>query len=138
MQKSRVSQYERGAYAPYVRPMTFRMRLIAGVIVIATVASCQNAPSKSGGEVGTATIHTPTGDPNTPGGDLMEHIRSQLGTVSNGAFEVVTGGMPDASELDTERALLDSFVRVTQTFRSCGLQLSRPQSLPSRPSKLRF
>ena len=107
MADTRVSQYERRTNPPYVCLMRPPSRLLAILIVVAAVASCQKPPSKSGGELGTATIHAPTGDPNTPGGDLMEHVRSQLGTVSNGAFDVITGGMPDPSVVDAERASIE-------------------------------
>jgi TRAP-type C4-dicarboxylate transport system substrate-binding protein len=86
------------------------MRLLAVSILCTALASCGSAPSKSGGDVGTATIRAIlSGDPpNTPGGDLMEHISSEVGTLSNGAIEVVTDQLAGAeSEIDHDGAMIE-------------------------------
>lgn len=97
---------------PFVRSTRRPTQLLAASMLFMAIASCGNPPSKSGGDVGTATIHaTSTGDPNSSAGDLMKRISSQVGSLSNGSIEVVTGELLDSeSETDQDGAMVE-FVR---------------------------
>ncbi|MEP7114643.1 MAG: TRAP transporter substrate-binding protein DctP [Ilumatobacteraceae bacterium] len=68
------------------------MMLVAATTVVAAVASCADAPAKTGGKIAPVTLRTTvTGEMNTPGRDLLEMIRTTANTLSNGAVDLAGG-----------------------------------------------
>jgi TRAP-type C4-dicarboxylate transport system substrate-binding protein len=87
--------------------------------MLSATAACGNAPNKTGGDIGSATVRaTWTGDANTPGGDLMNNIASELETRSNRAIDVILDELPDA---DTNR---DQDASMIELVRSGGVDIA--------------
>ena len=88
--------------------MTKHSRLLAVSVVVVVLTSCGQAPSKSGGNIAVVTVRaTSTGESDTPGGDLMEAIKSKAAALSYGAIDVTIGNLADGENgLDQDGAAI--------------------------------
>ena len=104
---------------------------MTALVLVAGAVSCGGAPSKTGGGLATLTLQTTsTLAPNDPGGDVLEAIKAELSTLSNGAITAVDGGLAggatstdndgDAIRLVTEGTADLAVVR-TAAFSAAGL-----------------